>query len=211
MSSSRRSLITWSPGFASGGYDTNLVTAGLDMLEVGARQLNDQRLRELPDFLPFCQPGVPLNTPISSLATTSSLPTTWSVHKPPSLKRRLCPAKRLGCHITVDLRGTGTKFQTFVPSAFLTLHQTPFSNRSTRGFINGHLQLSFALPKTFEKPLKPLALPLFHHFPSFSKTLSFFFCNLRSFSTLSISNFLQYSSDHKKVTLLLLLLMFAAF
>ena len=27
MSSSRRSLITWSPGFASGDYDTNLVTA----------------------------------------------------------------------------------------------------------------------------------------------------------------------------------------
>jgi len=37
-----------------------------------------------------------------------------------------------------------------------TLHQTPFSNHSTRGFINGHLQLSFALPKTFEKPLNPL-------------------------------------------------------
>ena len=49
----------------------------------------------------------------------------------------------------------GTEFQTFVPSAFLMLHQTPFSNRSTRGFINGHLQLSFALPKTFEKTLNP--------------------------------------------------------
>ena len=122
----RRSLITWSPGFASGNYDTNLVTAGLDMLEVGARQLNDWRLHELPDFLPFCQPGVPLNTPMSSLAATSSLSTTWSVHKPPSLKRRLCPAKRLRGHITVDLRGAGAEFQTFVPSAFLTLHQTPF-------------------------------------------------------------------------------------
>jgi len=30
--------------------------------------------------LPFCQPGVPLNTPILSLAATSSLPTTGSVH-----------------------------------------------------------------------------------------------------------------------------------
>ena len=79
MSSSRRSLITWSPGFASGGYDTNLVTAGLDMMEIGARQLNDWRLHELPYFLPFCQPGVPSNTPILSLAATSSLSITWSV------------------------------------------------------------------------------------------------------------------------------------
>ena len=79
MSSSRRSLITWSPGFASDDYDANLVTAGLDMLEIGARQLNDWRLRELPDFPPFCQPGVPFNTPIFSLVATSSLPTTGSV------------------------------------------------------------------------------------------------------------------------------------
>ena len=81
MSSSRRSLITWSPRLASGDYDTSLVTAGLDMLEIGARQLNDWRLHELPDFLPFCQPGVPFNTPILSLAATSSLPTIWSVQK----------------------------------------------------------------------------------------------------------------------------------
>jgi len=80
MSSSLRSLITWSPGFASGDYDTNLVTAGLDMLEIGARQLNDWRLHELPDFLPFCQLGVPFNTPILSFVATSSLPTTWAVH-----------------------------------------------------------------------------------------------------------------------------------
>jgi len=93
MSSYRWSLVTWSPGFASGDYDTNLVTAGLDMLEIGARQLNDWRLHEPPDFLPFCQPGVPFNTPILSLATTSSLPTTWAVHKPPSLKRRLVQRK----------------------------------------------------------------------------------------------------------------------
>jgi len=93
MSSSRRSLITWSPGFASDDYDANLVTAGLDMLEIGARQLNDWRLRELPDFPPFCQPGVPFNTPILSLAATSALSTTWAVHNPPSLKRRLVQRK----------------------------------------------------------------------------------------------------------------------
>jgi len=79
MSPSRRSLTTWSPKLTYGDYDTSLVTAGLDMLEIGARQLNDWRLHRLPDVLPFCQPGVPLNTPISSLAATSSLPITWSV------------------------------------------------------------------------------------------------------------------------------------
>ena len=86
-------MITWSLKLAYGDYDTSLVTAGLDMLEIGARQLNDWRLHELPDVLPFCQPGVPFNTPILSLAATSSLPTTWSVHKPPSLKRRLVQRK----------------------------------------------------------------------------------------------------------------------
>ena len=75
----RRSLTSWSPKLTYGDYDTSLVTAGLDMLEIGARQLNDWRLHRLPDVLPFCQPGVPFNTPILSLAATSSLPTTWSV------------------------------------------------------------------------------------------------------------------------------------
>jgi len=79
MSSSRWSLITWSPRLAFGDYDTSLVTVGLDMLEIGARQLNDWRLHELPAFLPFCQPGVPFNTPILSLVATSSLPTTWAI------------------------------------------------------------------------------------------------------------------------------------
>ena len=60
MSSSRRSPIALSPGFTSGDYDTNWVTAGLGMLEIGACQLNDWRLHEPPDFLPFCQPGARL-------------------------------------------------------------------------------------------------------------------------------------------------------
>jgi len=49
------------------------------MLKIGERQLNDRRLHKLLDVLPFYQPGVPLNTPILSLAATSSLPTTRSV------------------------------------------------------------------------------------------------------------------------------------
>ena len=79
MSSSRRSPIALSPGFAPGDYNTNLVTAGLGMLEIGARHLNDWRSHELPDVLPFYQPGVPFNTPILLLAATSSIPTTWAV------------------------------------------------------------------------------------------------------------------------------------
>ena len=51
-SSSRRSPVTLSPGFTSGDYDTNLVTAGLGMLEIGARQLNDWRLHDPPTSFP---------------------------------------------------------------------------------------------------------------------------------------------------------------
>ena len=57
MSLFRRSLITWSPGFTSGDFIFNPVTAGSGVLEIGARQLNNWRLHEPPDFLPFCQPG----------------------------------------------------------------------------------------------------------------------------------------------------------
>ena len=80
MSPSWRSLITLSPKLAYDDYETSLVTADLDMLEIGARQLNDWRLHELPDVFPSYRPGVPFNTPILSLAAMSSLPTTWSVH-----------------------------------------------------------------------------------------------------------------------------------
>jgi len=56
MSSFRRSLITWSSGFATGDFITNLVTAGLGMLEIGARQLKNWRLHEPPDFLASHEP-----------------------------------------------------------------------------------------------------------------------------------------------------------
>ena len=63
MSSFRRSMITWSSGFASGDFISNPVTAGLGMLETRACQLNNWRPHEPPDFLPFCQPWALLNTP----------------------------------------------------------------------------------------------------------------------------------------------------
>ena len=59
MSFLRRSLITLSPRFTSGDFIFNPVIAGSGVLEIGARQLNNWRLHEPPDFLPFCQPGVP--------------------------------------------------------------------------------------------------------------------------------------------------------
>ncbi len=52
-----RSPITRSPELTSGDFIFNTVIAGSGMLEIGARQLNNWRLHEPPDFLPFCQPG----------------------------------------------------------------------------------------------------------------------------------------------------------
>ena len=54
MSLLRRSLNTWSPGFTSGDFIFNLVTAGIGVMEIGARQLNNWRVHEPPDFLLFC-------------------------------------------------------------------------------------------------------------------------------------------------------------
>ena len=48
MSLFRRSLITWLPGFTSGDFIFKPVTAGLDTLEIRARQLNNWRLHEPP-------------------------------------------------------------------------------------------------------------------------------------------------------------------
>ena len=52
-----RSPITRSPEFTSGDFIFNPVIADSGMLEIGTRQLNNWRLHEPPDFLPFCQPG----------------------------------------------------------------------------------------------------------------------------------------------------------
>ena len=67
MCLSRRSPITWSPGFTSGDFIFNPVTAGSGVLEIGARQLINWRLHEPPDFLPFCQQGVPSTRLYNSL------------------------------------------------------------------------------------------------------------------------------------------------
>ena len=78
----RRSLITWSPGFTSGDFILNSVTAGSGVLEIGARQLSNWRLHEPPDFLPLCQPGVPSTRLYSSLMPRHHfrLPGRYSLH-----------------------------------------------------------------------------------------------------------------------------------
>ena len=48
----RRSLITWSPEFTSGDFIFNWVTAGIGVIEIGARQLNNWRLHEPPTSFP---------------------------------------------------------------------------------------------------------------------------------------------------------------
>ena len=57
MSLFRRSLTTRSSGFASGDFIPNSVTAGLGMLEIGARQLNNWRPHEPPTSFPSASHG----------------------------------------------------------------------------------------------------------------------------------------------------------
>ena len=52
-----RSPIAWSPEFTSGDFIFNPVITYSGILEIGTRQLNNWRLHEPPDFLPFYQPG----------------------------------------------------------------------------------------------------------------------------------------------------------
>ena len=117
--------------------------------------------------------------------------------------------KRLRGHVIANLCGTGADFRTSVPSAFLTLHQPLFPSLDTwlSSTVVFNCRLRF---QTLKKPLNPLHFHcsiIFLH----SQAFQAFLCNPRSSSTLSISNFLQRSSDHRKVTLLLLLWIFAAF
>ena len=72
----RRCLTTWSPITHIRRLWRKPGDRRLHILEIGEHQAITWRLHRLPDVLPFCQPGVPLNTPILSLAATSSLPTT---------------------------------------------------------------------------------------------------------------------------------------
>ena len=52
-----RSPTIRSPETTSGDFIFNLAIADSGKLEIGTRQFNNWRLREPPDFLPFCQPG----------------------------------------------------------------------------------------------------------------------------------------------------------
>ena len=120
----RRSPTAWSPEFTSGDFIFNPVIAYSDMLETGTRQLNNWRLHEPPDFLPFCQPGaLPTRLYCSRMPRHHSrLPGRYT--SPPVLSEDLSSEKTEKAFVNTGLRGMGAEFQAIVLSAALTLHQT---------------------------------------------------------------------------------------
>ena len=131
------------------------------MLEIGERQLNDWRLHRLPDVLPFYQPGVLLNTPILSLAATSSLPTTWSIH----LSKTSAPNH---CFITSSYSTHCSSSPIFSAILLRTsnLHQTWYSKRY-------YFSPSMTLPFNFCTDITVWACLFFLHSRSSSSFLCF--------------------------------------
>ena len=74
--------------------------------------------------------------------------------------------------MNTGLRGTDAEFQAVVPSASLTLHQTPHPSLDT--WLHQRLpSVTVCASQThFEKTLKPIFTLLFHHLSSYSQTLS---------------------------------------
>ena len=71
---------------------------------------------------------------------------TWSVHKPPSLELRLVQRKRLKGRNFGDLRGLA-RWRSYCS---LIGHFTNPLDHTTRGLINDHYSLPFALLATFD-------------------------------------------------------------
>ena len=131
MSSFRRSLMIWSLGFASGDFIINLktgdYTSPLISFPSASHEPRSTRLHN--SSLPrhhLRLPGRYTSPPVLS-EDLSSEKTKWSRHRRSTWLWRRIPNVRTFC--------------------FPDAPPNTFSNRSTRGFINGHLQLSFALPK----------------------------------------------------------------
>ena len=158
-----RSAITKSPESTSGDFIFNPVIADSGMLEIGTRQLNNWRLHEPPDFLPFCQPGA-LSTRLYCSRMPrhhSRLPRRYTRHhsrlpgrytSPPVLSEDLSSEKTERALVNTDLRGTDAEFQAIVLSAALTLHQT--LHRSLDTWLHQRLSSSaVSASKTyFENP-----------------------------------------------------------
>ena len=126
-----RSPTAWSPEFTSGDFIFNPVIAYSGMLEIGTCQLNNWRLHEPPDFLPFCQPGA-----LSTRLYCSRMPRHHTrppgrYTSPPVLSEDLSSEKTERAFVNADLRGTDAEFQAIVLSAALTLHQTLHSSFDT--------------------------------------------------------------------------------
>ena len=162
-----RSPTAWSPESTSGDFIFNPVTAGSGVLEIGARQLNNWRLHEPPDFLPFCQPGA-----LSTRLHCSRMPRHHTrppgrYTSPPVLSEDLSSEKTERAFVNTDLRGTDAEFQAVVPSAALTLHQTLHPSLDT--WLHQRLpSVTVCASQThFEKPLNPFRFTV----PSLSSCL----------------------------------------
>ena len=171
----RRSLTTWCLSTHIWRLWCNSGDRRLHTLEIGERQVNDRRLHRLPDVLPFCQPGVPFNTPILSLAPTSSLPITWSVHKPPVLSLDLTTEKT---------KKSNHRRSTWHLYRFSYVHTLCFSDAPpTPSLIKRHVASStvvFNRRLRFlqrSKPLNPSRYSLFHHLSSSSSIPNAFSVN----------------------------------
>ena len=113
-----------SPAISNCDFIFNMVIADSGMQEIGTRQLNNWRLHEPPDFLPFCQPGA-LSTRLHCSRMPrhhTRLPGRYT--SPPVLSEDLSSEKTERAFVNTDLRGTDAEFQAIVLSAALTLHQT---------------------------------------------------------------------------------------
>ena len=126
-----RSPTIRSPESISGEFIFTLVIADSGKLEIGTRQYNNWRLHEPPDFLSLCQPGA-----LSTRLYCSRMPHHHT--RPPGrytsspvLSEDLSSEKTERAYVNTDLRGTDAEFQAVVPSAALTLHQTPHSSLDT--------------------------------------------------------------------------------
>ena len=144
--------MTRSSESTSGDFIFNLVIADSGKLEIGTRQFNNWRLREPPDFLPFCQPGA-----LSTRLCCSRMPRHHSrppgrYTSPPVLSEDLSSEKTERAFVNTGLRGTDAEFQAIVLSAALTLHQT--LHRSLDTWLHQRLSSSaVSASKTyFENP-----------------------------------------------------------
>ena len=148
----------WSPEFTSGDFIFHWVIADSGMLEVGARQLINRRLHELPDFLPFCGSGALSTYLHCSLVPRHHFRLPGRYTSPPVLSEDLSSEKTKRVTTTPIYVALARNFKRFVLSAPLTLHQTLHPSLDT--WLHQRLSsVTVCASQTrFEKPLNPFSL-----------------------------------------------------